>query len=419
MNGIIKPVYGPDYGRLLLQAFQTARQYGALEDEMARREREEQLTGLMSQAPTDPQALRQLAVLDPARARQFQLAQTEREEGFRRRQALTSSQIEGQPLDRQIGILNQNIEVIQKRGGDPSNMIGLRDMLSSNDPRQVIQGQNIITLNRQQGEREGFLRPTPALKPEGRTALAKNLELLRDPSLSPEERQLVLANLTGAQQEIEVTPEGGIRLRTGRGVKGAVGPSELQRPTVRKLEQQVIEGEQNLLSLDRIAEQYKPGYLTYLGRGKAWWSAVKSKAGIKLTPQAKKELGGRRAFTQNINRLFNAYRKNITGAQATMNEIEFLKKAMLNENLGPAEFEAAYTEYRSELARSQRLKRKILREGIMGNFRNKRSEAAKELDRRFLGLEDDSALDRIEELKDSHNEDQIYDILIREGYNLN
>ena len=69
-------------------------------------------------------------------------------------------------------------------------------------------------------------------------------------------------------------------------------------------------------------------------------------------------------FKQNINQIFNAYRKSITGAAASEREMSDLKRSMFNEDQSPVQFEAAFDEFRSELNRSQRLRRKLLREGV-------------------------------------------------------
>jgi len=143
-----------------------------------------------------------------------------------------------------------------------------------------------------------------------------------------------------------------------------VGGDRLPKPVERKETQTVISMGQSLARLASIKKEYDPSFLTYQGKARNLISRLKSKADIDLSPEDRKYLKQSRRFTQAVNYEFNAYRKLITGAAAAMSELEDLKKAVINTDLSPDEFEAAYAEYVTELTRSMRIGNKLIREGL-------------------------------------------------------
>jgi hypothetical protein len=75
-------------------------------------------------------------------------------------------------------------------------------------------------------------------------------------------------------------------------------------------------------------------------------------------------IGGRRVFREKINRVFNSYRQQITGAAASFTELERLKNSIMNTDLGPEELKASYEAFVSEIERLDRIRRRVLRKGI-------------------------------------------------------
>lgn len=304
----------------------------------------------------------------------------------------------------QDNFLLKRIDSIKARGGDPRDTIDF-----FNTPREQRQAvaQNVIDI----GERFGVVQPGRTTKPF-RGRIIEGVVPGRGEAFLRETQAGELVPIEGAVPRpkageiIRTTPEGGVEI-----IRGDVQPAaNLPKPVIRDLTKSIANNENNLSRLDRIEKQFIPDFLTFGGRIGAKISSLKSKAGLGIAPQAKEFLGRRRKFTQNINQLFNAYRKEITGAAASVQELESLKKAMLSEDLSPIEFQAAYEEFRSELQRSNRLQRRLLREGITDKF-------GKSLDELFVAGEDDDIELRGAELRGQGLTDaEIAEKLFEEGF---
>lgn len=184
------------------------------------------------------------------------------------------------------------------------------------------------------------------------------------------------------------------------------------KTVARETQKDVINAVGTLDRLDEIANNYKRDYLTTQGRVSGWVGTQADRLGMASKDQ-KQFIQGRRRFTQMVDQEFNAYRKDITGAAAAMAELESLKKAMINTDLSPSEFEAAYTTYRESVGRMLRLKQRILREGIpLGS-----KQFQKVMDDAWTSGADDSADARGMELESQGMpEQQVLQQLRREGY---
>ncbi len=180
-------------------------------------------------------------------------------------------------------------------------------------------------------------------------------------------------------QMIESTPDGGFRVISGD--IGQFGGKDLQRSTKGKIEKEIASDMNVLANLSEIKEFYNRDYLTYLGRLDLAGLRLKSKAGIELSQEEKDFLGNAKVFTQGINRVFNQYRKEITGAAASVREIEDLKKSVLNPDLAPDEFDASFKSFEDSLKRSMRIKRMVLRDGVMGRSKK---QIGKDIDNAFM-----------------------------------
>ena len=304
----------------------------------------------------------------------------------------------------QDAFLNRRIQEITARGGDPRDTI---ELLQTPPEQRKSVIDNVIGI----GERFGVIKPTQkaaqgkfgapfaAVGQGGKDVFAQTIPgggVREVPGIIPRPR-------TG--ETITTTPEGGVTI-----TRGVAASPKLDKQIIRNLSKSIINNEQNLSRLDRIGSQFIPEFLTFGGRIGATISSLKSKAGVDLKPEDRKFLQNRRKFTQNINQVFNAYRKEITGAAASVQELESLKKAMLSEDLSPAEFQASFDEFRRELQRSNRLSRKVLRDGLPGSF-------GKNLDALFTSGADDNADVRGEELlQEGLTEDQVFEKLESEGF---
>ena len=197
-------------------------------------------------------------------------------------------------------------------------------------------------------------------------------------------------------------------------VNVSTGTMPLTKPNTNEAQKNVMFATEQMGNLDAIAKEYEDGFLTYGGKLKNFVDRQTDKIDPNsLGKEDRAALGKQTRFKQQTNRIFNAYRKEITGAAAALAELEQLKEAMLNTDLGPTEFKAAYQSYRSELKRSLRLKRKMLREGI-----NVADEGfGTKYDQAFSSGGDDDPIARGEELEAANTpDDKILETLRHEGY---
>lgn len=360
--------------------------------------------------------------------------------------ALQFQQVGNNP-DAQNAFLNKRIGEISARGGDPTDTLNLLET-APEERAQVIE--NVLNIGRQRGiikqpsqsrfaqpfaaQTTGgesvFVRSDPATgavtQVQGFVPVSKSSSLeqqLLNADIDPNstegiklQRQILAKKASSKGRRISFNPETGETvIEEGVGVGGAQG---ITKKTKGNLEKQLVTFERNISDLTRIEEQFKPEFLTFLGRGQSFLSSIKSKAGAGLDKDEKRFLQQRTRFTNNINQFFNRYRKDITGAAASVQELESLKKSMFNEDLSPAEFEASFGEFKSGVLRSRRLVRKLLREGIQGSLKDKKSDVAKQFNAQFLGGGDDDPTIRINEIRASGVEDreEIKRILKNEGY---
>lgn len=211
----------------------------------------------------------------------------------------------------------------------------------------------------------------------------------------------------GSNTSLQVGPDGVVTFNQGR------NNNELTKPALNESQEKTIGAGESLARLQRIKENYKPQFLTYQGKLSNLVSGIKSKAGAELTPEENQSLRQYRRFSQGVNFEFNAYRKLITGAAAALKEMEDLKKATINTDLSPAEFEASFNEYSRELQRTIRIRNKLIRNGIQPGSK----QFGEELDGLFLSNGDDDIKQRGNELKAKGlAPQQIIDTLEQEGY---
>ena len=163
----------------------------------------------------------------------------------------------------------------------------------------------------------------------------------------------------------------------GRPVVSVGGPAgmKLGRAARNTAEKDVLAGEEltgmmaRLKDLAGIGEDGRVSddakrMFTYRGRFEDFTSDVQERLGYDLPPEAKEARTRKARFVQVVDQLFNAYRKEITGAAAAVAELERLKKSFLNSDMGVTEFEAAYSEYIRTLNRVREIRVGLLARGI-------------------------------------------------------
>lgn len=249
--------------------------------------------------------------------------------------------------------------------------------------------------------------PIKALNNKGELVFAT-----REQALSGE-----LTPVPSAGQTISVTTPDGQTLTITSGV---TGPSNLGRRATGRIEEDLINGEGTLQRLQSIMQEFDPDALTFFGKAEASALRFAEKAGVDLSAANKLALAQRRRFTNAVEQNFNLYRKNITGAAAAIKELEILRESFLSSDLSPTEFKAEFDRYQGQIKRSQRLLRRIRREGLDKPFGTR-------MDELFTTGQDDDPQARGQELLVAFQargltgqalQDAISDQLIAEDYNL-
>lgn len=182
-------------------------------------------------------------------------------------------------------------------------------------------------------------------------AIQRELEWYK--SLSPEERAQV--------DHIKGRDKGGMTVydpATGNPIYQTGGGAELTTPVRTNLQEGITGAETSLSNLKAVGDKFADEYLTYGGRAKAALGGVLDKAGVGG------DLSGfnakRTQFRNEVNQLWNTYRKEITGAGAGVKELEMLKDSMMNDEQGPQEFQAAYSQFMEKAQRELELKKQQL-----------------------------------------------------------
>lgn len=294
------------------------------------------------------------------------------------------------------------LDVAEAQVNEPESVIEV-DQLASQLPED--QRQSFMALASADPKKAvdfaaGILKPQQEKSPTGKM---QEFELAQSQGYTGSflDYQKELSNKSG----ITISPDGTVQI-------GGT-PKPLDKTNAREAEKKIISAGASLARLERIKENYDPHFLTYRGKLDRLTSSVKNKAGITLSKEEKEALRQRRKFTQGVNQEFNAYRKLITGAAASIQELESLKKAMISDDLGPEEFEGAFEEYRNELSRTIRINNKLLREGLEPGTK----QFGESLDALFLTDQDDDIESRGSELEQQGlTDEQIFQKLLEEGY---
>ena len=215
-------------------------------------------------------------------------------------------------------------------------------------------------------------------------------------------------------QVIEVGP-GGTTIRSGFPARG-VTPERSVRTTVQK---DIISTLGSLQRVEEIGSQYSSEFLTLAGKTRGALTSFASFLGAQPPSAARDFRKRQKVFFSEVQREFNSYRKLITGAAAAEKELNDLKKATINKDLSPIDFEAAWDQYRDELKRSLRLKQRFLRLGIP--IRDNKDGDAGEYSKAFLFGEtansDEDIEFRVQTLMDGGmTQEQAEQQLLQEGF---
>lgn len=151
----------------------------------------------------------------------------------------------------------------------------------------------------------------------------------------------------------------------GQSMPGVIEPADgsvpLGSPAYNETQKKVAEYQSQLRQLDDLENSFEPEFLMAKGRAKntvdQWsdWLTGKEVFGT---------IDGRAQFTTGAEQFFNAYRVSITGAAAAQQELEMLRKATINMEIGPTEFKARMKQIRKRAEGELQAKYGLMRGGI-------------------------------------------------------
>lgn len=280
----------------------------------------------------------------------------------------------------------------------------------------------------------GMAKEVVSMPPEERRAwAASNMKMLGVGTIQQksETEQLTIYGPQNETRRVAVKkgedytpPEGWSLAKPSKGMKiydssgnliVDTGGAEMTKKTTGGIESGMIADYDALGQLEEIKNVYRDDFLTYGGKAKGWYDRVKEKSGFALSEKDREFISTKKKFDQRVNKFFNAYRKLITGAAASEKELASLQKAVINTDLSPTEFQAAYDDMVQGYQRSIRINHRLMRDGVKRGTK----EWGKRFDDLYITGGDDSIDVRAGELQSQYpdyTEAQISDILISEGY---
>lgn len=144
------------------------------------------------------------------------------------------------------------------------------------------------------------------------------------------------------------------------------GQQPLTTATTTEIQGKAIAGQQMIGRLQNVRNlmgQVGDSMFTLQGKAAGVISKGKDLVGI-ASDDDKRTLTVRRQMAEELDQIFNQYRKEITGSGASVSELQSLKDSMLNKDLSPTEFHASLDRFTGIVQRDQRLYLKLLRSGI-------------------------------------------------------
>lgn len=154
--------------------------------------------------------------------------------------------------------------------------------------------------------------------------------------------------------------------KKNRATQVNVGQGELTTARETEVQSKVDALRETAFSLEDIKANMDPQFLRFAGKTEAEARALYEKLGSPLGPMSAEGKGFLRRstmFNQKIERLFNSYRKLITGAGASTAELDRLQKSYLSGGLSETEFEASLDQLHADTMRDLNINASLLRQG--------------------------------------------------------
>ena len=245
----------------------------------------------------------------------------------------------------------QRIEEISNRGGDPTESVMALEQLRKGNLNDLIAGSDSVI----QAAQQAGLLPSSQVR-DTRTSDMKEFDLAKQQGFE--------GSFLDFQKQVKAA---GAPSTT---ITNTVNPTERQEPTKTvksQIQKDLLAAERMLFDLDKIADTHSDEFLTTMGRLKSFAGSVLDKMDSNAFGLADFN-ASRTRFANAARQLFNQYRKEITGAAASEQEMKDLLDSMFNEKQGPREFRASFNLFMEKVRANLLLTREKAREGLnVGN----------------------------------------------------
>lgn len=199
-------------------------------------------------------------------------------------------------------------------------------------------------------------------------AIPQKPDLAEGYMLGADGRAMVIPGM----EEFVAAKIAGSRKGDGTSITITDGRQQPTKETVTKTQGSLIGLMESMNKMDAIADAYADRQLGFAAQAKGKALELRDKlsgvpgvgAMAKLSDEDKTFLAQRTQFVQNVERLFNQYRKEITGAGASNFELESLRRSFINMDLSPTQFRAAYAGLRRQMQEDIATQQSMLKNGI-------------------------------------------------------
>ncbi len=413
----VRPNYAPDYTESLIKGLSA---YSSIKGAQASDKRLEMLAGTEKQkaemdrlaTSENPEERKLYGQLNPQGALAQEKLQAQRDQDFLKGVAGSYLMLEGSSQEEKAKFWAERDAGIKEKGLKAGRIEKLANLYNDGSEESAALADKRAKGYYRKAVAMGLIEPPRGQKP---LAIERKMALLEDPNYPQWKKDIVNSEIAGQQFNVETGPDGFVKVSVGKGAKGK-GSEGLQKKTKADIEGNLLKLSAQLAETRANRKLFQEDFHTYQGAASAAWTNFKSKVKMDYTPEEAEFATARKVYTLGVERGWNIYRKEITGAAAAVKELHELKKAAVNMDLGPLEAKAAYTAYEAGLLRAQRVYRKAAREGRGGSFTDKNSASAKLMNSLWISGGDDDTNDRLEDFPEDMNDKEVFQIMRNEGY---
>lgn len=292
--------------------------------------------------------------------------------------ALDQSQEQNALARDQFGLNQQKFGLDQKRFGLQERQVGIAEKQARNQEQRLFRAEidksvsstldvigQVINNSKAAGADPEAIRKSIA-------PLASDVQQILAKSGQDPERYL---NAIEAQISAPLSQEAQLKqaqtelVQANTAAKKEQG--QLTTKTKNTLQNNILASNDALSRLDSIAQRFSPDFLTAKGYADFLTAFAQDKSGlVGLSGRQKKLLQDRTEFKNEVEQLFNSYRKQITGAQAAVQELNFLRSVMLSTSTSPEQFIGAFNQLGDLLKRVREQSQTTLQKGVFFNDPN-------------------------------------------------